>query len=160
MSRARILLLAGVFLLTVAAPAPTQPKGRPAPKLEPVAETRLLMEGLNAANFKGLDRLLRDKPADVETWTFVRGQALLIGETGNLLMLRPPKNDGQDAWMDRATELREAATALARAAAARDYDKSQRGLVNVANACNRCHQNFRVPVRVEPFAEESERKGK
>jgi hypothetical protein len=35
--------------------------------LEPVAETRLLMEGLNAANFKGLNRLLREKPADAET---------------------------------------------------------------------------------------------
>jgi len=55
--------------------------------------------------------------------------------------------------MDRAAELREAAATLARSAAVRDYDKSQRGLVNVANACNRCHQNFRVPVRLEPFAD-------
>jgi hypothetical protein len=164
MSRVRILPLAAGLLLAVAAPALTQPKGRPreparpAPKLEPVAETRLLMEGLNTANFKGLDRLLREKPADVETWTFVRGQALLIAETGNLLMLRPPRNDGQDTWMDRSAELREAATALARSAAARDFDKSQRGLVSVANVCNRCHQNFRAPVRVEPFAD-ADKKG-
>jgi hypothetical protein len=68
-------------------------------------------------------------------------------------MLRPPKNEGQDAWMDRSTELREAALALARAGA-RDYDKSQRGLVNLANVCNRCHKAFRAPMRVEPFAEE------
>jgi hypothetical protein len=166
MSRVRLLLPAAAVLLAVAAPAPTQPKprpprepARPAPKLEPVAETRLLMEGLNASNFKSLDRLLREKPADVETWAFVRGQALLIAETGNLLMLRPPKNEGQDAWMDRAAELREAATALARSAGARDHDKSQRGLVHVANACNRCHQNFRAPVRVEPFADRAEDRG-
>jgi len=140
-------------------PALTQPKPKPAPKLQPVAETRLLMEGLNTANFKGLDRLLREKPADVETWTFIRGQALLLAESGNLLMLRPPKNEGQDAWMDRSAELREAATALARSAGARDFDKSQRGLVTVANVCNRCHQTFRAPVRVEPFAEGAEKKG-
>jgi hypothetical protein len=156
--------MSAAFLLAFAPPAPTQPKGqprepaRPAPKLQPVAETRLLMEGLAAANFKGLDRLLREKPADVETWAFVRGQALLIAETGNLLLVRPPKNEGQDAWMDRASELREAATALARSAAARDHDKSQRGLVHLANVCNRCHQNFRVSVRVEPFADGAERK--
>ena len=162
MSRTRILLAAAAILLAVAAPALTQPKGkpaapaappRPAPKLEPVAETRLLMEGLNLSNFRGLERLLKDKPADVEAWTFIRGQALLIAETGNLLMLRPPKGDGQDAWLERAAGLREAATALARSAAARDHDKSQRGLVGVANACNRCHQTLRVRVSVEPFAD-------
>ena len=81
MSRARLLLPAALILLTVAGPAPTQPRSkprdpaRPAPKLEPVAETRLLMEGLAAANFRGLDRHLRDRPADAETWAFVRGQA-------------------------------------------------------------------------------------
>jgi hypothetical protein len=156
MSRQRIIWPAVALLLVVAGPALTQPKrepARPAPKPEPVADTRLLMEGLNAANLKGLDRLLRDRPADDEAWTFVRGQALLIAETGNLLMLRPPKNEGQDAWMERSAELREAATGLVRAAAARDFDKSQRGLVSVANVCNRCHLNFRAPVRVEPFAE-------
>src|SRR5437764_14655 len=106
---------------------------------------------LSEGYFKGMERLLKDKPADGETWTFVRGQALLVGEAGNLLMLRPPKNGGQDAWMDRAAELRESATALARAAAARDFDKSQRALVSLANVCNRCHQTFRAPVRIEPF---------
>ncbi len=153
------LFSAGAMFLVVVAPAATQNKAPARPKLEPVADTRLVMEGLASANFKGIERLLREKPADVESWTFIRGQALLIGETGNLLMLRPPKNNGQDAWMDRSAELREAATTLARAAAARDFDKSQRGLVGVANVCNRCHQSFRVPVRIEPFAEEGERKG-
>ena len=165
MSRARILWPAAALLLAVVAPALPQTKprlrepARPAPKLEPVAETRLLMEGLNSANFKGMERLLKDKPADGETWTFVRGQALLVAETGNLLMLRPPKHEGQDAWMDRAAELRESATALSRAAAARDFDKSQRGLVNLANVCNRCHHTFRAPVRVEPFADRDDGKG-
>lgn len=160
MSRHRIFWPAVALLLTVAAPALTQrPRepARPTPKPEPVAETRLLMEGLDGANFKGLDRLLRDKPADDETWTFLRGQALLIAETGNLLMLRPPKNEGRDAWMDRSAELRESATALARAAAAHDFDKSQRGLIKMANVCNRCHLTFRAPVRVEPFADREDK---
>ena len=164
MSRTRLFLLVAA-LLVVTGPALTQPKSKPAeparaaPKLVPIAETRLLMEGLNTANFKGLDRLLREKPTDAETWTFIRGQSLLIAETGNLLMLRPPKNDGEAAWLDRSAELREAAAALARSAAARDFDKSQRGLVNVANVCNRCHQAFRAPVKIEPFADGPEKKG-
>ena len=33
-------------------------------------------------------------------------QALLLAETANLLMLRPPKNQGQPVWFERATDLR------------------------------------------------------
>jgi hypothetical protein len=111
------------------------------------------MEGLAQSNFQGLERLLREKPADLETWTFARGQALLIAETGNLLMIRPPRNPGQTAWLERATDLRSAAARLARSISRRDYEQSRAGLGEVANACNRCHQAFRVQVRIAPFAE-------
>src|SRR5437016_6311219 len=67
------------------------------PKLEPVAETKLIMEGLLHANFRGLERLLNQKAPDAQAWKFARGQALLVAEGGNLLMLRPPKNQGQQA---------------------------------------------------------------
>jgi hypothetical protein len=139
------------------APAPAAPKFTP--KFDAVAETSLLMDGLAQANYRGLEKNLKQKPGDVETWTFVRGQALLIAETGNLLLLRPPRNKGQDAWYQNATDLREAAAELARHAGNRDYDRSQNALTNMANTCNRCHQTFRVPVHVGPGAEGAE-KGK
>jgi hypothetical protein len=155
MTRAGIVIALGVFLLLVA-PAASQLRKKDAaraPKPEPVAETRLLMEGLNQSNFRGLGRLLKEKPTDVEAWTFARGQALLIAETGNLLMLRPPRGKGQDAWMDHAAELRDAATALGRAVGRRDYDRSVNALRDLAGKCNRCHQTFRVAARVTPFAD-------
>jgi hypothetical protein len=133
--------------------AQSQPaKEKAAPRLEPVAETKLLMEGLAGANMRGLANLLREKPADAQAWTFARGQALLLGETGNLLLMRPPRDaGGQDAWRTHAADLREAATALAHAAASKDYAKARAGLASVANVCNRCHQAFRVPNRIDPF---------
>jgi cytochrome c556 len=149
------IVAAFAVVLLIAGPAASQlrrdQKPR-TPKPEPVAETRLLMEGLNQANFRGLERILKDKPTDVEAWTFARGQALLISETGNLLMLRPPRGKAQDVWLDRAAELRDAGTALARAAARRDWQGSRNALGDLAGACNRCHQTFRVSVRVTPFA--------
>jgi len=154
MNRAVLLVAFGVVLLVVQ-PAASQLRRRdPAktPKPEPIAETRLLMEGLNQANYRGLERLLRDKPADVEAWTFARGQALLIAETANLLMLRPPRGKGQDAWLDHAAELRDAATSVARAAAKRDLERSRNALRDLAGSCNRCHQAFRVAVQLTPFA--------
>ncbi|MBA4066332.1 MAG: hypothetical protein C0501_21980 [Isosphaera sp.] len=133
--------------------AQSQPGGKANPRPEPVAETKLLMEGLAGANLRGLGKLLRDKPADAEAWAFARGQALLLAETGNLLLVRPPRTGtGQEAWLGHAADLREAGSALARAAAAKDYQKARAGLAGVANVCNRCHQAFRVPARVDPFA--------
>jgi hypothetical protein len=134
-------------------PAPRgAPAGRARPKLEPVAETKLLMEGLLQSNFRGSENHLKQRPADNETWAFVRGQALLIAESGNLLMLRPPKNAGQDVWLDRAADLREQAVRVAQQAAARDLERCQLALIDLAGACTRCHQSFRVPVQIRAFA--------
>lgn len=156
MSWQRVVLLAVVAGALVGAgmaqdrslPAPT----KVAPRFEVVAETRLLMEGLAQPNYESLLRHLRERPGDAETWAFARGQALLIAETGNLLMLRPPRNAGRDAWMQRSMELRQAAAMLARSLGARDLESSRAALVNVAGACNRCHQTFRVSTRIGPGA--------
>src|SRR5262245_59549836 len=145
-------LVTAAGLLTAGAAAP-QPRSQVQPRLEPVAETNLLMQGMLLPNFEGLQRHFKDRPADANAWTFARGQALLVAEGGNLLLLRPPRNRGQDAWMEHAMSLRSVATRLARAAANRDYEASRSGLVAVTNACNRCHQTFRVNKTLEPFAE-------
>lgn len=152
LSLLRYSILASAVLLLASPLAEPQTKVKPLPKPEPVAETRLLMEGLNLANFRGLERLLKEKPDGAEAWTFARGQALLIAETANLLMLRPPRNQGQTVWLDRSADLRTAATRLARSAAERDLDRSRASLIELANACNRCHQSFRVAARVKAFA--------
>ena len=94
-----LLALGGIFLFSLSGPSQTPiAGGKITPKLEPVAETKLLMEGLLHANFRGLERILNQKTPDAQGWTFARGQALLIAEGANLLMLRPPKNQGEQAW--------------------------------------------------------------
>ena len=148
---AALLALAPALLATSGA-APER-AAKVTPKFDAVAETSLLMDGLNQSNYSGLERLLKQKPADAHSWTFARGQALLIAETGNLLLIRPPRNAGRDAWFTGAMDLREAAAALARKAGDRDYDGCRAGLKNVAAACNRCHETFRVPTRVGPDAD-------
>jgi hypothetical protein len=150
LKRALLPALAAAFLLGTQGSTQT-PKFTP--KLEPVAETRLLMEGLAHANFKGLERLLAKKPAEAEAWKFMRGQALLVAETGNLLMLRPPKNKGETLWMERAMDLRAVATKLAQLAAKEDYEGARAALSKVAESCNRCHNSFRIPVKITPFEE-------
>jgi hypothetical protein len=151
------MILAAMMGLGLSSDAVPQSSTKPLPKPEPIAETRLLMEGLARANFRGLERLLQDKPPSIEAWTFARGQALLIAETGNLLMLRPPRGQAQVLWLDRAADLRTAATRLARTVADQDHEKSRAALTEVAKCCNRCHQAFRVEVRLAPFGEGADR---
>jgi hypothetical protein len=154
MTRTRFWLLTAAFALGGAwlSSAHSQPARKPIPRLEPVADTKLLMEGLASPNSRALGKLLAAKPKEAEAWDFARGQALLLAETGNLLLMRGPKVKGtEDAWAAQSVELRESATALARAAAAKDYLQARASLAAVANACNRCHHTSRVDVRVDPF---------
>lgn len=157
MTHSRYLFAAAAFagasvFLSFAHSQP-QPAKKPAPRPEPVAETKLLMEGLADPNTRALGKLLAAKPKDAEGWAFARGQALLLAEAGNLLLMRPPRTPaGEAAWQTHAADLRESATGLARAAAAKDYLQARTALAGVGNACNRCHQTFRVPARVDPFA--------
>lgn len=125
---------------------------RAVPKLEPVAETKLIMEGLVHPNFKGLEKHLRQKPNDDQAWVFARGQAILLAETGNLMMLRPPKSaQAQQVWFDMATEFRTQSRALAALIATKDYDRSKSGLTALSTHCNRCHQTFKIPVEISPW---------
>jgi hypothetical protein len=118
------------------------------------------MEGLAQPNFKGLQRLLDKQPPNADGWAFARGQALLIAETANLLMLRPPQSEGRDVWMERAADVRATATRLARSTASRDYAQARLTFNTLAAMCNRCHQTFRVPTRVEGLASPVENRGK
>jgi hypothetical protein len=141
--------------LTSAAQPPPNPRVLPRP--EKVAETRLLMDALNQTNFEGLERLLHEKPATTDAWIFLRGQALLIAECGNLLMIRPP-TVGRAVWLDRCADLRTAAARVARAAADRDYFRAKNLVGELATSCNRCHDTFRIKVRI-PLVPAAPREG-
>ena len=145
---ASVLMLAGAVVPGLG--QTTQPKITP--KLEPIAETRLLMEGLAHPNFRGLERNLTKHPIDDQTWLFARGQALLIAETGNLLMLRPPKTpNSQPTWFGHAMDLRTQSMALAQHLGKKDLERSKAAMQQLANSCNRCHTSFRVNVEIVPF---------
>ncbi len=159
------LLISGIMVTGSAAPPRGLPEQLPAPdakfvpRFEAVAETKLLMEGLTQPNYAAVERHLQGKgPADADTWTFARGQALLIAETGNLLLLRPPRNDGRDAWMRRAIDMRQSAGTLARQLGNHDLERSRAALAALTAKCNSCHQTFRVPARIKPNAEPAEDK--
>ncbi len=154
------VVMGALVMTALAAPPPRAPELLPhpeakfVPRFEAVAETKLLMEGLANPNYRALVKHLEGKgPQDGDTWMFARGQSLLLAETGNLLLLRPPRNEGRDRWMRRATDMRESATNLGRRLANRDLGRSRSALADLTTKCNSCHQAFRVPTRIGPNAE-------
>ena len=165
MKRARrpiglVFLAGGIVTTSLFAQAPRGPErllapgAKFTPKFEALAETKLLMEGLAQSNYRAVEKHLQGKgPQDVDTWKFARGQALFVAETGNLLLLRPPRNDGRDPWMRRAMDMRQSAGELARRLGNRDLPRSRAALIDLTNKCNACHQTFRVPTRIAPKAE-------
>jgi hypothetical protein len=155
-----VLLVGGLLLhgaLGLSQPPPAQPVPlrppvkAPPNKMELIAETKLLMDGLARANFRGLEKILAQRPQEAQAWVFGRGQAQLLAETGNLLMLRPPRNEGEPVWYQRVGEFRSAAVQLANALGQKDYEKSRANLHLLANTCNRCHQTFRIAVQIKLF---------
>jgi Cytochrome C' len=150
------ILLIGIWLLASSPNLQSGQTVKAAPKMEPVAETLLLMQGINLPNFQGIEKLLKEKPTEAEAWKFLRGQALLIAENGNLLMLRPPHNAGEAIWQEKAATMRTQATKLANVIAEGDFTRSRAGLIDLASACNDCHSSFRVAARVLPFSTQGE----
>lgn len=147
-------VLAGLFILSSAVVPGLGQNIGPAkitPRLEPVAETKLIMEGLTHANFRGLERTLAKIPLEDQSWQFARGQALLIAESANLLMLRPPRNNGEAIWMERSMDLRTQSQQLAQLIGKKDLERAKTGMSQVANSCNQCHKTFRIPVEIVPF---------
>jgi len=132
-------------------PRPVPAPSESGPRLVPVAETKLLMEGLTQPNFQGLEKIFKSKEIDDESWSFARGQALLIAEAGNLLMLRPPRNSGESPWMKECGDLRDTAAELGKTIATRNIERCKAGLVQLAATCNRCHQSFQVKTRISAF---------
>src|SRR5262245_11667122 len=165
-TRARVIVLAAVAALALtwpaisqpprgsyrskAAPAPAPEQPKYAPKLTPIADNKLLMEGMTNANFLGLERILKSNEIDEESWAFARGQALLIAESGNLLMLRPPNNPAQETWLRAAEEMRDSAGQLAKTAGSRDVERGRLALVELSHKCNACHESFRIKTRIKP----------
>jgi hypothetical protein len=160
----RIFFLSTALALVLVAPAdpqvsgerdPSRAKMRSRPHPEPVAKVRLLMLGINLPNFQGIEQSLSQEPRGTDAWDIIQGQALLIAENGNLLMLRPPTGAKEDAWLDRAAELRSAGARLARAAVDHDYARCRDDLTRLANVCNRCHKSFQVNANISAFGEQS-----
>ena len=121
------------------------------PPFEPVVDVKQLMQGVidpaadvvwysvgTVISSEGIEEIF---PKDDEEWTAVRNSAMVLTESGNLLMIGDRPQD-QDGWIRLSQELIEASTVALKAAEAKDaaaiFDSGER----IYNACRDCHNQY------------------
>lgn len=115
--------------------------------LEPAADTLWDSGGwvLDSAGYEEL------YPTTDEGWAFVRAQAAVIVETGNMLAL-PGRAEDDDAWMIYSQGLSEAGIKAMTAAAAQNEEDFFQAGAQLYSVCTACHQAYNPDI-VSRFAE-------
>ena len=121
------------------------------PPFKPVADVKQLMQAVvdpsadvvweSVATIFTKDHVEERRPRTKEEWAHVRSHAMILAESGNLLMMVPRAKDG-DQWMKMAQALVDTAAIALRAADAKDVD----GLLSVGGeideTCENCHKKY------------------
>lgn len=141
-SRAMKWLLAGVFLLSapLAAQAPSD-----AP--QPVASMKqLMLDIIHPAANSLLLLVNRGGPTTDKEWAEARRSALILAESGNLLMMR----NRTAAWTADARLLTEAGAAAYKSVEGKDVKALAATSERVDASCTTCHKHSRPTVFPAP----------
>ena len=125
--------------------------GPPPPPFKPVADVKQLMQAVvdpsadvvweAVATIFTKDHVEERRPRTKEEWDNVRNHAMMLAESGNLLMMPPRAKDGGE-WMKKAQELVDTATVALRAAEAKDVDRLLNVGGEIDEACENCHKKY------------------
>ena len=141
-----ILLL--VLAVALAAPAVLVAQGH---TITAVATVRQLCQGMITTSSDALFNVGREAPADDADWLAVQTNAIMLAESGNLLMIGSRARDTED-WMTMSQALVDAGVAALEAVEARDVDGVLAAGDLIIVACETCHVPYRdgglsMPVR-------------
>jgi len=93
-------------------------------------------------------------PKTDEDWKMVEANALMLAETGNLLLMGSRMKD-QTGWVTRTQAMMDAANAAAKAAAAKNTDAVFNAGTKIYQACTGCHLQYINPATVKPHADDN-----
>ena len=113
-----------------------------APPFRPVATISQIMVAITLPYSDALLYIERNPPKGDRDWETLQMQALMLAESGNLLMMDGrAKNQGQ--WMKDARLLVEAGAAAVTATRAKDLQAVLALNNQIVTACITCHMQFR-----------------
>ncbi len=105
----------------------------------PIASITQLMQAMVIPASNALFDVARNKPDTDEAWGAVKNQAVILAESGNLLLMRQPARDSE-VWMSTSRALVEAGEAALKAAAAENVAAVAEAGNQIIEACESCHE--------------------
>jgi hypothetical protein len=129
----RPVRMAGVLFLFLAGAAMAQ-----APTFQPVGTVRQIMLGIVMPASDVIFAVPGQAPKDDKEWATVQNSALMLAETGNLLML-PGRAKDKGAWIKNAKALVEAGSEAFKAANAKDAKALEDIGNKIDETCEACH---------------------
>ena len=145
-----LVLLPALALVAAVSYACSQAAAPPAPKYHPIATTKELMDALDVVaddfwepvgTIMTKEGTFEKKPQNDEEWQAVRNNAILIRETGSML-LDPSKAGGNAEFIKQANALIDTTTRAIQAIDAKDDKKLFDVGAEVYEACTNCHRQF------------------
>jgi hypothetical protein len=135
-----------MVLLAGAAVAQALPAQQPAPDSvggpQPIGTISELMVHLIYPTSDAIFYILTRTPTSTAEWGALEGQALMLAESGNLLMM-PSRARGRDQWIQDAKLMLDVGEAALKAAQDRDVEALSELNEQLYQSCTTCHQHFR-----------------
>src|SRR5712691_79060 len=132
--------------LLAAAGCGKEPPFRPVATVEQIMETTV--EPVSNAVFDAAAWVNGEQvggPKSDDDWKLVEGNARMLAETGNLLLMGPRLKDGL-GWVTRTQAMMDAADEAADAAAAKNTDRIFNAGTKIYQACTGCHLQYINPA--------------
>ena len=134
-------LLAAAFFMTLA-PVPAQTPT----EYQPVGNMSQLMINILYPTSNAIFYIERNAPKTDSEWSMVQDQALMLAESGNLLLM-PGRARDQAGWVKDAKLLIDVGNAAFKAAKAKDMPAILALNDQLNTACVTCHEDYRPAYR-------------
>ena len=133
----RFIRMTGLPLLFLATAAMAQ-----APTYQPVGTVRQIMLGIVKPTSDIIFKVAGEAPKDDKEWATVQNSALMLAETGNLLLLPGRAKDSNGVWRKNAKALIAAGTLAFKAANAKDANALTDIGDKIDETCEGCHAQY------------------
>jgi hypothetical protein len=117
-----------------------------APAFQPVGTVSQIMISVTYPTSDAIFYVERNPPKTEKEWNELQAQALILAESGNLLMMGRRARDQGD-WIKESQEMVEVGAAAYKAALAKDLPAIVALNQRLNDACVNCHQQYRPNYR-------------
>ena len=131
-----------IFVLSVAMVTALAQTGADRPPMRNVGSMSDLMVKIIYPASDALFYIESRTPQSEAEWTVLEGQALMLAETGNLLMM-PGRARDQHQWMADAKLMLDAGAAAVKAAKTKNVEAISALNDQLLESCTSCHKHYR-----------------